>query len=120
MTKALDKWAYENGVGIDFSRPGKPTDNAKNDSFNGRFREKCLNAHGFLSLEDARRKIEVRHEYYNGACLHRIAVDDTVGIGPPVYRSDRFGSPRRAGIFQPRPERKSGLPHDIKKLSAKK
>ncbi len=42
ISKALDKWAYENGVEIDFSRPGKPTDNAKNESFNGRFREECL------------------------------------------------------------------------------
>ncbi|KVE69959.1 transposase, partial [Burkholderia vietnamiensis] len=67
ISKALDKWAYENGVEIDFSRPGKPTDNAKNESFNGRFREECLNAHWFLSLEDARRKIEVWREYYNEA-----------------------------------------------------
>ena len=70
VAKALDKWAYENGVEIDFSRPGKPTDNAKNESFNGRFREECLNAHWFLSLEDARRKIEVWREYYNEARPH--------------------------------------------------
>ncbi|MCW3701432.1 integrase core domain-containing protein, partial [Burkholderia cenocepacia] len=70
ISKALDKWAYENGVEIDFSRPGKPTDNAKNESFNGRFREECLNAHWFLSLEDARRKIEVWCEYYNEARPH--------------------------------------------------
>ncbi|MGI2233157.1 IS3 family transposase [Burkholderia vietnamiensis] len=70
ISKALDKWAYENGVEIDFSRPGKPTDNAKNESFNGRFREECLNAHWFLSLEDARRKIEVWREYYNEARPH--------------------------------------------------
>lgn len=52
---------------IDFSRPSKPTDNAQNESFNGRFGEECLNAHGFLSLEDARRKIEAWREYYNEA-----------------------------------------------------
>lgn len=45
ISKARDKSAYENGVEIDFSRPGKPTDNAKNESFNRRFREECLNAH---------------------------------------------------------------------------
>ncbi|MDW9238727.1 integrase core domain protein [Burkholderia thailandensis] len=55
---------------IDFSRPGKPTDNAKNESFNGRFREECLYAHWFLSLEDARRKIEVWREYYSEARHH--------------------------------------------------
>ena len=70
ISKALDKWAYENGVEIDFSRPGTPTDNAKNESFNGRFREECLNAHWFLSLDDARCKIEEWREYYNEARPH--------------------------------------------------
>ncbi len=53
ISKALDKWAYENGVTMDFSRPGKPTDNALIESFNGSFRDECLNVHWFLSLEDA-------------------------------------------------------------------
>nr|WP_255779373.1 IS3 family transposase [Mycetohabitans sp. B5] len=70
ISKVLDKWAYERGVEIDFSRPGKPTDNAKNESFNGRLREECLNEHWFLSLEDARRKIEVWRQYYNEARPH--------------------------------------------------
>ena len=70
ISKVLDKWAYENGVEIDFSRPGTPTDNAKNESFNGRLREECLNAHWFLSLADARRKIEAWREYYNEARPH--------------------------------------------------
>lgn len=64
ISKALDKWAYENEVVLDFSRPGKPTDNPFIESFNGSFRDECLNAHWFLSLEDAREKIETwRHEY---------------------------------------------------------
>ncbi len=50
----LDQWAYLNGVEIDFSRPGKPTDNAYIESFNGRLRAECLNASWFLSLADAR------------------------------------------------------------------
>ncbi len=70
ISKVLDKWAYERGVEIDFSRPGKPTDNAKDESFNGRLREECLNAHGFLSLEDAKHKIEAWREYYHEACPH--------------------------------------------------
>ena len=44
ISKVLDKWAYEHGVEIDFSRPGKPTDNARVESFNGRLRQECLNA----------------------------------------------------------------------------
>ncbi len=43
ISKILDKWAYERGVELDFSRPGKPTDNAKTESFNGRLRQECLN-----------------------------------------------------------------------------
>ena len=42
-SKRLDQWAYLNGVELDFSRPGKPTDNAFIESFNGRFRQECLN-----------------------------------------------------------------------------
>lgn len=65
VSKAMDRWAYEGGVELDFSRPGKPTDNAKVESFNGRLREECLNAHWFLSLDDARSKIEAWRSYYN-------------------------------------------------------
>ena len=49
---------YTNRVILDFSRRGKPTDNAAIESFNGRFREECLNVHWFESLEDATTKIE--------------------------------------------------------------
>jgi putative transposase len=44
---------------------GKPTDNAKAESFDGGFRQECLNAHWFLSLDDARSKIEARRQHYN-------------------------------------------------------
>ena len=56
ISKELDLWAWLHGVALDFSRPGKPTDNAFAESFNGRFREECLNAYWFLSLDDARLK----------------------------------------------------------------
>jgi putative transposase len=65
ISKALDKWAYENKVALDFSRPGKPTDNALIESFNGSFRDECLNTHWFLSLDDARQKIEDWCQDYN-------------------------------------------------------
>jgi putative transposase len=70
ISKVMDKWAYECGVELDFSRPGKPTDNAKVESFNGRLRQECLNAHWFLSLEDARRKIDEWRQYYNETRPH--------------------------------------------------
>ncbi|WP_244447751.1 IS3 family transposase [Methylobacterium oryzae] len=63
--RMLDQWAYLNGVEIDFSRPGKPTDNAYIESFNGRLRAECLNASWFLSLADARERIEDWRCHYN-------------------------------------------------------
>jgi putative transposase len=50
VSRDLDLWAYQRGVTLDFSRPGKPTDNAFIEAFNGRFRAECLDAHWFLSL----------------------------------------------------------------------
>jgi putative transposase len=70
ISKVMDRWAYENRVELDFSRPGWPIDNAKIESFNGRLREECLNAHWFLSLEDARRKIEAWRAFYNEVRPH--------------------------------------------------
>lgn len=61
----MDKWAYEHHVILDFSRPGKPTDNAFIESFNGSLRGECLNVHWFLSLDDAREKIEHWRCEYN-------------------------------------------------------
>ena len=70
ISKALDRWANENGVQLDFSRPGKPTDNAFVESFNGRLRYECLNAHWFLSLADARAKFEAWRSLYNESRSH--------------------------------------------------
>lgn len=63
--KVMDRWAYENGVELDFSPRGTPTDNALVESFNGRLRQECLNEHWFLSLADARSKIEAWRRFYN-------------------------------------------------------
>lgn len=65
ISKALDRWAYEHQVTMDFSRPGRPTDNPFIESFNGSFRDECLNTHWFLSLTDAREKIEAWRLEYN-------------------------------------------------------
>jgi putative transposase len=64
-SKALDAWAYAHGVNLDFIRPGKPVENAVIESFNGRFRDECLNANVFVSLHDARQKIEAWRIDYN-------------------------------------------------------
>jgi len=70
ISKALDKWAYDNKVILDFSRPGKPTDNPFIESFNGKFRDECLSTNWFLSLEDATEKIEEWRWDYNHFRTH--------------------------------------------------
>ena len=63
--KLLDQWAYLNGVELDFSRPGTPTDNAFIEAFNARVRAECLNASWFLSPADARDRLEAWRIDYN-------------------------------------------------------
>jgi putative transposase len=65
VSRDLDLWAYANGVTLDFPRPGKATDNAFIEAFNGRLRAECLNTCWFLSLADAREKLEAWRGYYN-------------------------------------------------------
>ena len=61
---------------LDFSRLGKPTDNAIIEAFNARLRAECLNENRFLSLADAREKVEAWRRYYNGERLHHGALGD--------------------------------------------
>ena len=70
VSRDLDIWAYQKGVVLDFSRPGKPTDNSFIESFNGKFRGECLNTHWFLSLDDARQKMEDWRRDYNEVRPH--------------------------------------------------
>ncbi len=65
ISKAVDAWAYANGVKLHFIQPGKPTQNAYIESFNGKFRDECLNEHVFVSLHDAQQKIETWRQDYN-------------------------------------------------------
>ena len=70
ISKALDEWAYRNGVRLHFIEPGKPVQNAFVESFNGKFRDECLNEHWFTSLPDARRTIEEWRIDYNTCRPH--------------------------------------------------
>lgn len=76
-SQAMDLWAYRHGVRIDFSRPGKPTDNAFVESFNGTFRAECLDAHWFTSLTEAKHLIEEWRREYNGSRPHRALGEQT-------------------------------------------
>lgn len=80
ISRDLDLWAYQRNVTLDFSRPGKPTDNAFIEAFNGRFRAECLNSHWFMGLEDAAEKLEAWRRDYNeqrphSAIGHKVPAD---------------------------------------------
>jgi len=79
VSRDLDLWAYQNDVTLDFSRPGKPTDNAFIEAFNGRLRAECLNTHWFLSVADAREKLEDWRRDYNEVRPH-----GAIGNKPPA------------------------------------
>ena len=101
ISKEVDRWAYENGVTLDFSRPGKPTDNPFIESFNGSFRDECLNVNWFLSLDDAYEKISAWTEEYNNFRPHsslndltpqqvveKYLVDEQETLSLPVLTND--------------------------------
>jgi putative transposase len=73
----LDLWAYRNSVKIDFSRPGKPTDNAFVESFNGTFRSECLDTNWFQNLTEAKQMIEAWRREYNESRPHRALANRT-------------------------------------------
>ena len=79
ISRDMDLWAYQHGVTLDFSRPGKPTDNAFIEAFNSKLRAECLNANWFLSLSDACEKMETRRRYYNEERPH-----SAIGNIPPI------------------------------------
>src|SRR5882672_384633 len=81
VSAAMDRSAYTNQVILDFSRRGKPTDNATIESFNGRFRDECLNVHWFASLDDAQQKIDAFRWDYNEHHPHRALK----GLSPREY-----------------------------------
>ena len=78
-SKALDAWAHAHEVKLDFIRPGKPVENAVMESVNGRFRDERLNARVFVSLHDARQKIETWRIDYNEHRPHSSLGDLTPG-----------------------------------------
>ena len=83
--KALDAWAFEHGVQIEFTRPGKPTDNGHIESFNGKFRDECLNEHWFMSMRHARQLIEEWRQDYNAQRPH-----SAIGYQTPDQFADSF------------------------------
>ena len=70
-SQIMDLWAYQNGVRIDFSRPGKPTDNAYIETFNGTLRAECLDTHWLGTVAAAKETLEAWRKEYNESRPHR-------------------------------------------------
>jgi putative transposase len=83
-SRAFDAWAYSRDVRIDYIQPGKPVQNCFIESFNGTFRDECLNLHWFLSIHDASRTIENWRQDYNDVRPHsslgRLTPTEYVGL----------------------------------------
>lgn len=92
-SKALDHWAHWNHVQLDFSRPGKPTDNAHIEAFNASLRRECLSQHWFTDLADAERTLRAWRDEYNNVRPH-----SSLAHHPPAYSG-------RGGYFTPSRER---------------
>jgi putative transposase len=88
ISMVLDRYAYEHGITLDYSRPGKPTDNPFIESFNGSLRDECLNTHWFLSLADAREKIESWRTDYNHFRPHSSLADMSPVQFAEAFRKD--------------------------------
>lgn len=78
--QVMDAWAYRHGVQLRFIAPGKPIQNAYIESFNGKFRDECLNQHWFLSLDDARMTIAAWQQDYNYVRPHSALAHQPPGV----------------------------------------
>jgi putative transposase len=112
--RALDTWAYARGVHLRFIRPGKPIENAFVESFNGKFRDECLNEHWFASVAEARALIEAWRVDYNTVRPHSALH----GATPEQFRNSLCGrspaqTPARADWKNKDTKNKDPKPEDL-------
>lgn len=96
ISQVVDAWAHRNGVQLEFSRPGTPTDNAYIEAFNGRFRDECLNQHWFASIDEARHTIEQWRQEYNTERPH-----SALGNQTPAEFAAQWTPPKSALMAVP-------------------
>lgn len=92
--QVLDAWAYENRVQLAFIRPGRPVENAYVESFNGKFRDECLNEHWFITMAQARRIIETWRQEYNEERPH-----SSLGDLTPARFAAELETKRKKEVF---------------------
>ena len=99
-SKAMFLWVQRTGVKLNFIQPGKPVQNAFCESFNGTFRDNCLNQHWFMSIKEARTVINEWRKHYNEERPH-----SSLGYQPPAtfakLQASRFQSPPAPSAILP-------------------
>lgn len=95
--RVLDEWAYRRGIRLRFIRPGKPVENAYAESFNGKFRDECLNEHWFTSLNHARELVGQWRQEYNHERPHSSLGD----LPPAVFAAQWLADQGRITSNQP-------------------
>lgn len=108
ISKALDAWAHQHGVQLEFSRPGTPTDHPYIDAFNGRVRDEWLNQHWFTSVDDARTTIEAWRQEYNTERPH-----GALGNLTPTAFAEQWTGPRDARLWK-------GLTHQLEATGSRR
>jgi putative transposase len=93
VSRALDTWAYDHSVHLNFIRPGKPIENAFIESFNGKFRNECLNQHYFKDINDARNRIADWRDIHNHRRPHRGLGKKTPGEFHAMYLNRSAAAP---------------------------
>jgi len=96
VSQVVDQWAYEQGVTLHFIRPGKPTDNGRIESFNGKFRDECLNQFWFVNLLEARERIEAWRQDYNQVRPH-----SSLGYQTPAEFAGKLAAAQGCGKDAP-------------------
>lgn len=96
-SRAVDQWAYDNGVELAFIRPGKPMENCFVESFNGKLRDECLNLYWFTTLADAQRTLELWRLDYNYVRPHSSLGD----LPPALYAREAGLRPIRSASAPP-------------------
>ena len=97
-SKVMDEWAFKRKVKLDFIRPGKPNENAYIESFNGKFRDECLNQNLFKTVDDARVIIETWRVDYNEERPHSSLEDLT----PKEFLERHFAKLEKQAAQKPR------------------
>jgi putative transposase len=95
--KAMDAWSYQYSVHLEFIRPGKPVENSYIESFNGRFRDECLNVDTFLDLSDVKEKLERWRQDYNQVRPHSSLDDRSPEEFARKWKESSAASLRTAG-----------------------